>query len=214
MSTRTKEYILTDSGNHISRRGLNLVNTQGIVLGGKTIIASHVTIRGDLQSSHESSRRSTDGSAVVIGRYCHLDSYCEIIPPHRTLSSSTTLNGDAKQENLEDGTVGVSPRVTYYPIKMGDYVRIGAHSRVSAASISSFVSIGSHCTIGNMCIIKEGCIIHDDTIVPPFTVLAPLSSVRGKPGLVVAELPEVTIDVLRDQLRENYARTIDPKNMK
>lgn len=244
MSTRTKEYILTESGNHISRLGLNLINTQSIVLGGKCILEPHVTIRGDLGRSTGNIGGATTttrtgngtgadgGAAVVLGRYCLLRSHVSLVPPHKThghsSSSSTSTRHDPSTGPRPTTTTTTTPpaavgegngtteqrddsKRVYYPLKMGDYVHIGAGSRVEAASIASYVHIGSDCHIGNMSIIKEGSVVEDGTVLAPYSVVAPLSRVRGRPGLVVGECPEVTIDVVRDRMREHYARVVGAK---
>ncbi|CCG82977.1 Dynactin Arp1 p25 subunit [Taphrina deformans PYCC 5710] len=185
MTTRTKEYILTESGNHISRAGLNLINTQSIVLGGKTVIESHVTMRGDLRrpDAPSSSSSSPAAAAITLGRYCLVGRGTSLVPPHRV------------REGQE----------RWYPLKVGDYVHVGAHSTVSAASIASCVHIGAHCVIGNMSIVREGSVIEDGSVLPPYTVVAPFSRVSGKPALVVGECPEVMVDVIRERARDHYA---------
>ncbi|ORY73689.1 dynactin subunit p25 [Protomyces lactucae-debilis] len=177
-SSRSKrpEYIETETGNRISRVGLNLVNTQSIILGGKTIIQSHCTIRGDLQ------RTPSAKLAVTIGRYCLLSKGCTLKPP-------------SKQ---------VKGELQYWPLKLGDYVHIGEETTIEAANIGSYVHIGKRCQIGNFCIIKDGVWIEDETVLPPFSVIASLSFVKGQPGLVTEELPESTLDVLEAQARTFY----------
>lgn len=214
MSVRTKEYILTESGNHISRKGLNLVSTQSIILGGKTIIEPYVTIRGDLKrsssNSGNSSSKGTEG-AVSIGRYCILRESSRLVPPHklrtRTITTPSTTGHDA-DTTTGTATSSTTEEKVYYPMKLGDYIDIGPSSLIESATISSFVQIGARCHLGNMSVVKEGCIIEDDTIVAPFSVIAPFSRVSGKPGLVVGETPEVVCDLIREELRDGYAQKI------
>lgn len=251
MSSKTKDYILTESGNHISRIGLNLVNTQSIILGGKTIIESHVTMRGDLRRKSVPRRQNPDTAAaaaekspgsdgaIMVGRYCLLGTGSSFIPPHRNIlfpslvdpdepnSSSPSLPpltfdpslhltdsfshgpGSGNRHHAADTTTGpIKGSRLYSPLKIGDYVSIGPNSMISAASIASYVHIGARCLVGSMSIIKEGSIIEDDTEIPPYSVIPPFSRVRGKPGLVFADTPEVFIDVIRERLRDNYARVI------
>lgn len=214
MSVRTKDYILTESGNHISRKGLNLVSTQSIILGGKTIIESHVTIRGDLKRTPSLSQKSKAGGgaidgAVTIGRYCVLREASQLVPPHKLKSrvSSVTVQDAATPQTTEKDT----KEKVYYPMKLGDYIDIGPSTCVESATIASFVHVGARCHLGNMSIIKEGCIIEDDTDLAPFSVVAPFSRVRGKPGLVVDETPEVICDLIREGLREHYTQVIAQK---
>lgn len=205
MSTRTKDYILTESGNHISRKGLNLVHTQSIVLGGKTILESSVTIRGDLKrvAPPQKNARGPEG-AVNIGRYCVLRHSCQLIPPHKIKQLTTPPDSST---SLADHAI-TTPEKVYYPMKIGDYVDIGVSSIVESANIASYVHVGARCKLGNMSIIKEGSIIEDDSEVAPYTVVAPFSRVSGRPGLVVGETPEVMCDLMREALREHYTQVV------
>ncbi|OLL23188.1 Dynactin subunit 5 [Neolecta irregularis DAH-3] len=176
-ATTTKEFIETDTGNKVSRRS-KIRGSQNIILGGKTIIQSDCTIRGDLKRAG-----AAQGVVVAIGRYCLLDRGCLIQPPCKIYK-------------------GV---FSYYPMKIGDHVHIGQGSTVEAATIGSFVKIGKNCVIGKFAIIKECVRIEDDTIIPANTVIPSFSIVSGRPGLVVAELPESTQELYDNQTRDYFA---------
>lgn len=186
MATKNKDWIVTESGNRINKNRLNLKDTQSIILGGKVILDSDVTIRGDLKPPRKDPTRALEKgerepNAVQVGRYAHIHSGCTLTPPRDAGSGR------------------------YYTMKLGDYVSIGASTQVRAASIASCVWIGEGCTIGNMSIVKECVVVEDGTVVPERAVIPPFSRVAGNPGLVVEELPEVIGEVIRDRLREAYA---------
>ncbi|KAF8467232.1 trimeric LpxA-like protein [Kalaharituber pfeilii] len=175
------EYIETDTGNKVSRKS-NIVGSQTIILGGRTIIQAECTIRGDLRrtipSSSSSSSSTNPGStssssshsnvAIAIGRYCFFSRSCVIRPPCKTLKG----------------------QFSYYPMKLGDHVFVGEGSVVEAAVVGSWVKIGKDCVIGKFAIIKDCVKIEDGTVIAPNTVIPSFSLVRGRPGAVVEELPE------------------------
>ena len=78
------EYIETDAGNKVSRKA-NLVGTQNIILGGKSIIQQDVMIRGDLVRTLPPSTSSgpVSNTAVSIGRYCFMSRGSCLRPPGR-----------------------------------------------------------------------------------------------------------------------------------
>ncbi|ORX65086.1 trimeric LpxA-like protein [Linderina pennispora] len=135
------EFIETDTGNKVSRRSL-ISGSQNIVLGGKTIVHSKCTIRGDLRRAGP-----THQAAVLIGRFCSLGEASVLRPPYKTYK-------------------GV---FSYYPMKIGDHVDIGANTIVEAASIGSHVRIGKNC---DCCEIEDGAVIAPNTVIPPFSVVA------------------------------------------
>ncbi|CBZ55283.1 putative dynactin p25 [Neospora caninum Liverpool] len=78
----------------------------------------------------------------------------------------------------------------HVPLTVGDYVIVGKNAVLRAVAVGSCVQIGSDCVVGNRCILKDFCkilpgtVLAADTVVPSFTVFG------GKPGRMVAELPE------------------------
>jgi dynactin-5 len=68
-------------------------------------------------------------------------------------------------------------------------VTIGEECTIEAAAIGSFVRIGNGCKIGKRCFIKDACILEEGTVLGDDTVVPPFSRVKGRPGLVVEELP-------------------------
>ncbi|KAJ2745496.1 hypothetical protein GGI20_002100, partial [Coemansia sp. BCRC 34301] len=146
---RKSDYIETDTGNKVSRRS-QISGSQNIVLGGKTIVHPHCTIRGDLRRSGPQHQAS-----VLIGRFCTLGPFSVLRPPYKTYK-------------------GV---FSYYPLKIGDFVDIGENSVIEAASIGSYVRIGKNCVVGRFAIIKDCCVLEDGAVVAPNTVVAPFSCV-------------------------------------
>ncbi len=80
--------------------------------------------------------------------------------------------------------------MTYFMLRISDYVYIGPNTHVRAAEIKSNVYIGANCTIGNMVIIKDNVKILDGTVLPANTVWAGGTIIAGRPGRVVGEIGE------------------------
>ncbi|KAG4306205.1 hypothetical protein PORY_000193 [Pneumocystis oryctolagi] len=174
----TKSLYKQDTGNKISRLRTTILGSQNIILGGKTIIQSECTLRGDLRRSGD----TQSSIAIMIGKYCSLSLGTVIRPPSKTYK-------------------GV---FNYYPIKIGDFVQIGEGSMIEAASIGSYVKIGKQCVIGKFCIIKDCVEIRDKTILPENSVIPPFSLVEGAPGLIVNELPECVQEMFEIECRTKY----------
>lgn len=88
---RTKANKNQDTGNKVSRRS-QIIGTQNIILGGKSVIQAEVIIRGDLIRTLEPHSSSKDAApakgptvAVAIGRYCFLSRGCVLKPPGRVM---------------------------------------------------------------------------------------------------------------------------------
>jgi len=95
----------------------------------------------------------------------------------------------------------------YLPMKLGDHIYIGNQTIIEAAQIGSYVSIGSNVQIGKFAIIKDCVRIEDDTVIPPNAVIPSFSIVSGKPGLVIAELPESAQEEMDNHERYAEFRT-------
>ncbi|KAF8545475.1 trimeric LpxA-like protein [Trichophaea hybrida] len=162
------EYIETDTGNKVSRKS-NILGSQNIILGGKTIIQADCTIRGDLRRSGAPGQHGN--VAIAVGRYCFFARSSVLRPPGKTHRG-------------------------FYPMKLGDHVFIGEGAVVEAAMVGSFVHIGAGSVIGKFSIIKDCVRIEEGTVVAPNTVIPPFSRVAGRPGVVIEELPETAQDSL------------------
>lgn len=171
------------------------------MLGGKTVIQAEVIIRGDLtrnvpgraapSSTREKERKDERNTAVMIGRYCILSRGVVLKPPGKIYKGypPTTI--------LETSTIGIlmfDSTFSHYPLKIGDHVFIGQRSVVEAALIGSNVHIAADCVIGKFVVIKDFVRILEGTVVPPNMVIPSFSVVAGRPGRVVSEVWEGSLE--------------------
>ncbi|WFD21026.1 hypothetical protein MCAP1_003281 [Malassezia caprae] len=174
------EYIRTAStGNKISRR-CAIYGASNIVLGGKCLIEHRATLRGDL--ARPRAQASGPSVALVTGRYVCVGEGSTLRPPAKTYQ-------------------GV---FSYFPMRVGDYVRIGAHSVVEAAQIGSHVDIGERCILGRFCIVRDGAQILDGAVLAPHTVVPSHCVFGGAPARRVGTLPESFAEALEPTLRTAY----------
>ena len=138
----------------ISRKAI-LHGIQNIVIRSKTIIQASTILRGDL-------RRRGAGAAVSIT----IGSYSKIL-------SDVVISPPIKEYRGE---------LSYYPIKIGDFVTIEQGCVLEAVTIGNHVKIGKDCIIGAFVVIKDCCEIADGSIIAPFTVIPPFSHYRGTPS--------------------------------
>lgn len=78
---------LQDTGNKVSRKS-QIIGTQNIILGGKSVIQAEVIIRGDLVRTLDApagTEKKAPVVAVAIGRYCFLSRGCVLKPPGRVM---------------------------------------------------------------------------------------------------------------------------------
>ncbi|KAI1840756.1 hypothetical protein JX265_012959 [Neoarthrinium moseri] len=175
------EWIETDTGNKVNRKA-NLIGTQHIMLGGKTVIMPDAMIRGDLARTATSAAGGPPGSntAVFIGRYCFLSKGCCLRPPGRIYKGA----------------------FTYMPLRLGDHVFIGEGSIVQAATVGSHVHIAKDVVVGEFAIIKDYVRIMEGTIIPANMVIPSFSIVAGQPARIIGEVPEGGHEAF--ELRERY----------
>ena len=186
------EYILTDTGNKISRRS-QIHGTANIILGGRTAIQASAVIRGDLVRPAPASAPSTTthnaGSsssvapasgagakqtvAVSIGRYTLVAPGCVLRPPFLSSSSSSS-----------------STTATHTPLHVAAHTYIAPSCVIEAASIGSYVHIGAGSVIGKFAIVKDRVKILPGTVVPAGMVVASGSVVGGRPGRGVGDVGE------------------------
>ncbi|KAK5453625.1 hypothetical protein LTR67_005030 [Exophiala xenobiotica] len=180
------EYIETETGNKISRKA-SVLGPRHIILAGKCVIQQDVVIRGDLvrppqpkPPTQQGDQKSAtqDQTSIHLGRYVFISPGCTLHPPSR-LTTVANPNGGEPQQIM-----------TYFMLRISDYVYIGPNSHVRAAEIKSNVYIGANCTIGNMVIIKDNVKILDGTVLPANTVWAGGTIIAGRPGRVVGEIGE------------------------
>ncbi|KAI5291143.1 hypothetical protein KEM54_006133 [Ascosphaera aggregata] len=162
------EYIETDTGNKVSRRA-QVLGTQRIIVGGKSVIQADVCIRGDLfRQPQQQQQQQQQQQRDKHSRYTYLSRSCLLRPPSRLYHGS----------------------FSYFPLKIGDHVFIGERAVVEAANIGSHVHIGADAVIGSMAIIKDLVVVLDNTVVPPGMVIPSFSVVGGSPARVVGEVGE------------------------
>ncbi|OAL39190.1 hypothetical protein AYO20_01508 [Fonsecaea nubica] len=189
------EYIETETGNKISRRA-SVLGPRHIILAGKCVIQQDVVIHGDLvrppqpkppSSSHQQHPQQAGGdqksaaqdqTSIHLGRYVFISPGCTLHPPSR-LTTVPNPNGGEPQQIM-----------TYFMLRISDYVYIGPNTHIRAAEIRSNVWIGANCTIGNMVMIKDNVRILDGTVLPPNTIWAGGTVIAGRPGRVVGEIGE------------------------
>lgn len=172
--TPKSPYVITESGNRISRKAA-LSGLQNIVLGGKTVIDHGSKIRGDLQ------RPGNNAPIIAIGRYCIVSENVVVEPPSK----------DDGKEN-------------YYPVRIGDFVYIGDDTLTQAVQIGSNVEIGANCEIGKFCILKDCVIVDPGSVIPPRTVCAPFTRWAGVPAVEVEVLGESTAEMVQLRNKKRY----------
>lgn len=129
------------------------------------------------QTSGDQKPSSQEQTSIHLGRYVFISPGCTLHPPSR-LTTATNQHGEPAQT------------VTYFVLRISDYVFIGPNTHVRAAEIRSNVYIGANCSIGNMVIIKDNVKILDGAVLPANSVWASGSIVAGKPARVIGELGE------------------------
>ncbi|KFZ03105.1 hypothetical protein V502_11223 [Pseudogymnoascus sp. VKM F-4520 (FW-2644)] len=103
------EYIETDTGNKVSRKS-QIIGTQNIILGGKSVIQAEVIIRGDLVRTLDApagTEKKAPVVAVAIGRYCFLSRGCVLKPPGRVMKGSSRLVNP--NDSMFATTTGLGP---------------------------------------------------------------------------------------------------------
>ena len=98
------------------------------------------------------------------------------------------------------------------PMVIRGHDTIGKDCEIQAASIGSFVRIGNYCKIGKRCLIKDACIVEEGTVLGDDTVVPPFSRVKGRPGLVVEELPPSAATDLQDAALSMYQSFVDEQS--
>jgi len=180
-ATNEDDYIKTTTHNFISRKAV-IEGPRQVAIQGRSIVESHVKIRGDL-------------GIVRLGRYVFI-------------SSNTTL----EPAPFAAGMGPPSDTMKNVPMVIGNQTCVGTHCHIQAAAIGSMVWIGNHVKIGKRCIIKDCCVIDDhvvlgdDTVIPPFTRVFYDNGNQQQQCLTVsqAELPPSMTVELQEKAMEQY----------
>lgn len=167
-----------------------MLGPRHIILAGKCVIQQDVVIHGDLvrppqpksaqlqPSDAKAASSSQDQTSIHLGRYVFISPGCTLHPPSRLTTVPGPNGGDPQQI------------MTYFMLRISDYVYIGPNTHIRAAEIRSNVWIGANCSIGNMVMIKDNVKILDGTVLPANTVWAGGTIIAGRPGRVVGEIGE------------------------
>lgn len=154
------------------------------------MIQQDVVIHGDLvrppqakaptQSADQKDQKpaNQEHTSIHLGRYVFISPGATLHPPSRVATVVDPNDGETKQI------------MTYFVLRISDYVYIGPNTHVRAAEIKSNVYIGANCTIGNMVMIKDNVKILDGTVLPANTIWAGGSIIAGRPGRVIGEVGE------------------------
>lgn len=151
------------------------------------MIQQDVVIHGDLvrppqakppAQSTDQKPTNQEHTSIHLGRYVFISPGATLHPPSRLTTVADPNGGESKQI------------MTYFVLRISDYVYIGPNTHVRAAEIKSNVYIGANCTIGNMVMIKDNVKILDGTVLPANTVWAGGSIIAGRPGRVIGEVGE------------------------
>jgi dynactin-5 len=118
------------------------------------------------------------------------------------LEEGVIINGEQTDITLgryssvgKNTTISPSPKLfkgemTYFPLRIGDHVRIGSNCVVKALTIGSNVEIEDDCVIDANCVLSDCCVVKKGSILAPGTVVPPYTIASGQPARVNEELIE------------------------
>ena len=142
MATRTKEWIITESGNRINRK-VKLKDTQSIVLGGKTTLHHGVTLNSDCKS------KTNPTAAITVGRYTHIQQSCTITPAYR--------NNDYVPSKIGDY------------VQFGEGSSSQALQIASCVIVGRNCDLQNCCIVRDAVIVDDGTVIAPYTVIPPYS---------------------------------------------
>ena len=157
-----EDYIVTSTGNIISRKA-TICKPQTVEIPlGRCIICPDVIIRGDL-------------AAVQLNRYVLVGARTVLHPCYTTSTSAT----GGKTLKFIAQTIGAD-------------TWIGEDCVIEAAVLGTGCIIERNCVLSKRCILKDYVHVLEGSVVPPDMVLPPFSIVAGNPAQIVGEMPEST----------------------
>ena len=160
-----EDYIVTSTGNIISRKA-TICKPQSVEIPqGRCIICPDVIIRGDL-------------APVQLNRYCSIGARTSL---HPCFTSTSSGDGDNKITNMK-----------YIPQTIGADVSIGEDCVIEAAVIGTGCVIEDHCVISKRCVLKDFVHVLEGSVIPSDMVLPPFAIVAGNPARIIGEMPEST----------------------
>lgn len=178
----SEDYIVTSTGNIISRKA-SICKPQAVEIPlGRCIICPDVIVRGDL-------------AAVQLNRYCLIGSRTVLHPCYTT----TTSSAGAKTLKFVPQTIGADSW-------------IGEDCVIEAAVIGTGCVIGKNCVLSKRCILKDFVYVEDGAVIPPDMVIPPFCIVAGNPAKIRGEMPESTSTLGHRAAVERYkAYVVKPK---
>ncbi|WFD32614.1 nicotinate phosphoribosyltransferase [Malassezia sp. CBS 17886] len=194
-TSTTGDYIYTaGTGNKISRRA-TIYGAANIVLGGKCILQHDVIVRGDLRrvvrvganvsaDTGDAANSRVGASAVVVamGRYGCVEHGAVLRPAYKIYQG----------------------HFSYFPLRIGDHVRIGRGATVEAAQIGSHVHVGDNSTVGRFAIIRNCAVVLAGSVLAPNTVVPSMCVFGGSPAKLVGRLPESFLEDCENESRRYY----------
>jgi dynactin 5 len=193
-ATSDQGYIVTLSGNYISRNNTVLHEPKNIELKGRSFVEDHVELFGNC-------------APIRMGRYCRIGSNTTISPPIVPIVQNTV------------SSISNPPNITYIPVVIGSHTLIGLDCHISAAAIGSACFIGNSVRIHDRVIIKDCCIIADNTIIPSDTVIPPFTHVSASSSAISTmlsfrELSPSTLHEMQERCIEVYQELVTIANVK
>ena len=150
-----ESYIVTASGNYVSR-GATLHNpVKGIEIKGRSVVMNSAELHGEK-------------SMIPIGRFC-------IIQPNVTIQPPSLLLPQAADTGASQSKDPSQQQRQYVPVTIGSHTVIEHGATSCAAAIGSYCWIGWGVKIGERCIIKDCCVIAPNVTIPPDTVIPPFT---------------------------------------
>ena len=172
------DYILTSTGNIISRKATICKPQTVEIPNGRCIICPDVIIRGDL-AAVQLNKYSFVGTGTVLH-----PSYINAVsaPPVGSVVNSTSGSTEAASSKV----------VKFIPQTIGSHCMIGENCVIEAAVLGTGCVIGDNCVLSKRCILKDYVWVTEGSVVPPDMVIPPFCIVSGNPAQIVGERPEST----------------------
>eukprot|EP00759_Apiculatamorpha_spiralis_P009512 PhF_6_TR16547/c0_g1_i1/m.25247/K10427/DCTN5; dynactin 5 len=119
---------------------------------------------------------------IDLGSYCYLDTRCILRPFSRVTSAG----------------------VTFFPMKLGNFVYVGSDCVVEAAAIGSYVIVESNVILGARCQLSDICKVLKNSVVMPDTVVPSFCVYGGNPAVFIRHLHEGARGDIQDVVTSLY----------
>lgn len=178
----SEDYIVTSTGNIISRKA-TICNPKAVEIPqGRCIIGPEAIIRGDL-------------APVQLNRYSIVGARTTLHPCHTSVQAP-----------------GAQAILKFIPQTIGADVWIGEDCVIEAAVIGAGCIIGKGCVLSKRCILKDYVRVMDGSVVPADMVIPPFCIVSGNPAQIVGEVPESTSTLGHRAAVDRYKAYVLVKN--